>query len=75
MQSRIVDSFIDNLGAGDPQNLIRWTPELTDTSLIPSMVDALMLEDEDPSAPSEGVLFSRRNNLELFEDNDALTQM
>lgn len=70
----MVDSFIDFLGEKDPQNVHRWVPELVRSSLIPSMVDALMLEDQSPGSPDLDVVFSRRMSLDLFEDNDAVAQ-
>ena len=50
-------------------------PELVRTSLVPSMVDALMLKDQIRAGPTGRVLFSRRESLDLFEDNDAFAQM
>ena len=73
--SRVVDTFIDVLGEEDPRNPQRWEPQLVRTSLLPSMVDALMLREETPNAPSDDVLFARRESLDLFDDNDAQAQM
>ena len=73
--SRIADSFIDYLGSVDPQNTLRWEAKLLPTSLIPSLVDALMLKEETPMNPSEDALFDRRAQLDLFVDNDADTQL
>jgi len=39
------------------------------------MVDALMLKDQRHASPTEDVLFSRRESLDLFEDNDAFAQL
>eukprot|EP00977_Amphora_coffeiformis_P016568 scaffold5168_cov176-Amphora_coffeaeformis.AAC.6 len=73
--SRVADSFIDVLGENDERNRQRWEPELARTSLVPSMVDALMLKDQIHAEPTAEVLFSRRESLDLFEDNDAFAQM
>ena len=72
--SRVGDSFIDFLGEEDTLNTARWVPMILQYSLIPSMVDALVLEEETHSAPSEKAMFLQREALELFEDNDAFEQ-
>lgn len=73
--SRIADSFIDVLGENDEQNVLRWEPSLNSTSFIPSMVDALMLEDQVFGKPTEAVLFQRRASLDLFDDKSAADQL
>lgn len=73
--SRLVDSFIDYLGEKDERNSARWEPDVSQHSLIPSMVDALVLEDEIHMEPSADALFRQRIELDLFDDNDALEQM
>lgn len=73
--SRVIDSFIDELGEEDERNTARWEPLVSQYSLIPSMVDALMLREETHQKPSPQALFRQREELGLFEDHGAWEQI
>lgn len=73
--SRITDSFIDALGEDDPRNVQRWESQLSPSSYMPSLVDAMMLETEDFQNPSLVTTFENRALLDLFDDKSAEEQL
>jgi len=74
--SRINDSFLDNLGAVDSDNIKRWNSQGENyTSYIPSMVDALMLPGETRGDFSDGTLNALRRDLDLFQQVPAEEQL
>lgn len=73
--SRITDSFIDVLGENDPRNAARWDPQLSRDSLLPSMVDAMMMDTETFQDPTQDSIFAKRMLLDLYEDKSAQEQL
>lgn len=74
--SRISDSFLDRLGEEDARNVQRWDAQETPgTSNVASMVDALMLPDQEPGAPSNEQLFKDRRALDAFVQYSASEQL
>lgn len=65
--SRINDSYDDRLGTNDRANVQRWDIKLpAGISLLPSMVDALMVPGQPPHDPSESQLLQERRNLDGY---------
>ena len=75
MLSRINDSFLDHLGVVDLRNINRWDArQPAGQSLLPSMVDALMLAGETFGSPSQRAVVDQRQALDLFVQQSAAVQ-
>ena len=74
--SRINDSFLDNLGAIDSDNVNRWNGQGEKfVSYVPSMADALMLPGETRGDPSNDTVIALRRDLDLFQQVPAEEQL
>ena len=62
----LTDSFLDSLGAVDPNNVIRWTPSTNpNSSYIPSLADTIMKPGEEARRPSIDEINKQRRALDL----------
>jgi len=68
IMGRLTDSFLDNLGEDDVNNVKRWTPTNDPlTSYMPSLADALMKAGEEPMNPSIKFINDQRRAMNLYK--------